>query len=299
MLPKALGEATRERAEAEQAEAVRGDPMAPKKLRSHDKRMAAVGAVWEQEPVRRTVDDIIAEVQRTPTSKAEKPKPPPPKNKRVWASVVNGVSASVGEMFDEFDRRDPKRERTPVVLVDGEQNQQTAIFDHARNRRRSITIVLDLIHVIHYIWLAGFALSRRKESTAAEWVVTHLRLLLSAGPAALIAATERAIVEQKLTKSARKQVDRALAYLRRNDTFMNYPAFLAAGLPIATGVIEGACRHLVQDRMGITGARWDLPGAEAILKLRALHSSGDWEEYWRFHQQQEALRNYPKMPAAA
>jgi hypothetical protein len=159
--------------------------------------------------------------------------------------------------------------------------------------------VLDLIHVIHYMWLAGFALSRRKESTAAEWVVTHLRLLLSDGSAALIAATERATIEQKLTKSARKQVDRALGYFRRNDTFMDYPAFLAAGIPIATGVIEGACRHLVQDRMGITGARWDLPGAEAILKLRALHSSGDWDDYWRFHQQQEALRNYPKMPAAA
>ena len=162
-----------------------------------------------------------------------------------------------------------------------------------------MTVVLDLIHVIHYMWLAGFALSRLKESVAAEWVVTHLRLLLSDGPAALIAATECAIVEQKLTKSARKQVDRALGYFRRNDTFMDYPAFLAAGVPIATGVIEGACRHLVQDRMGITGARWDLPGAEAILKLRALHSSGDWDDYWRFHQQQEALRNYAKMPAAA
>ena len=299
MLPKALREATRELAEAEQAEAVRGDPMAPKKLRSHDKRMAAVGAVWEQEPVQRTVDDIIAEVQRTPTSKAERPRLPAPKNKRVWASVVNGVSASVREMFDEFDRRDPKRTRTPVVLIDGEQSQQTTILDHARSRRRSLTIVLDLIHVIHYVWLAGFALSRRKESVAAAWVVTHLRLLLSAGPAALIAATERAKVEQTLTTSARKQVDRALAYFRRNDTFMNYPAFLAAGLPIATGVIEGACRHLVQDRMGITGARWDLPGAEAILKLRALHSSGDWDDYWHFHQQQEALRNYPKMPATA
>jgi hypothetical protein len=299
VLPKALREATRQRAEVEQAEAARGDPMAPKKLRCHDKRMAAVGAVWEQEPLQRAADDIVAEVQRTPASKAGRPKLPPPKNKRVWASVENGVSASVGEMFDEFDRRDPKRARTAAVLIDGEQNQQTAIFDHAGRRQRSITIVLDLIHVIHYIWLAGFALCRRKEAAAAAWVVTHLRLLLSAGPAALIAATERAIVEQRLTKRARKPVDRALAYFRRNDMFMDYPAFLAAGLPIATGVIEGACRHLVQDRLGITGARWDLPGAEAILKLRALHSSGDWGDYWHFHQQQEALRNYPKMPAAA
>jgi len=299
VLPKALRKATRERAEAEKAEAVRSDPMAPKKLRSHDKRMAAVGAVWEQERQPRTADDIVAEVQRTPASKAAMTKLPRPQNKRVWASVENGVSVSVGEMFTEFDRRDPARARTAAVLVDGEQNQLTAIFDHARSHRRNITIVLDLIHVIHYVWLAGFALCKRKEDASAAWVATHLRLLLTGGPADLIAATERAIVERRLTKLARKPVDRALAYFRRNDTFMNYPLFLAAGLPIATGVIEGACRHLVQDRLGITGARWDLPGAEALLKLRALHSSGDWDAYWRFHRQQEALRNHAKTAAAA
>jgi hypothetical protein len=75
---------------------------------------------------------------------------------------------------------------------------------------------------------------------------------------------------------------------------MRYPAFLALGLPIATGVIEGACRHLIQDRLGITGARWGLAGAEAVLKLRAIHSSGDWDAYWRFHEEQEARRSYAR-----
>ena len=73
---------------------------------------------------------------------------------------------------------------------------------------------------------------------------------------------------------------------------MCYPELLAQGLPIATGVIEGACRHLIQDRLGITGARWGLAGAEAVLKLRAIHSSSDWDAYWHFHQLQEARRNY-------
>jgi len=68
--------------------------------------------------------------------------------------------------------------------------------------------------------------------------------------------------------------------------------YLAEGLPIATGVIEGACRHLVRDRMEITGARWRLQKAEAVLRLRALRSSGDFEQYWEFHEQQEALRNH-------
>jgi hypothetical protein len=299
MLPKALREATRKAAEAEKATAVRGDPMAAKKLRSHDKRMAAVAAVWQQEPLQRTADDIVAELQRTPASKASKPKLTRPQNKRVWASVEKSVSTSVGEMFDEFDRRDPDRARTATVLVDGGEDQLTAIFDHARSHRRSVTIVLDLIHVIHYLWLAGFALCRQKEAPAAAWVAQHLHLLLSVGVTEVAATIERTAITRRLSKRARKPVDRALNYLRRNSDFMDYPAFLAAGLPIATGVIEGACRHLVQDRLGITGARWDLPGAEAMLKLRALHSSGDWDKYWRFHERQEALRNYPSARAAA
>ena len=73
---------------------------------------------------------------------------------------------------------------------------------------------------------------------------------------------------------------------------MRYDIALAEGWPIATGAIEGACRHLVKDRMDITGARWRLRGAEAVLKLRALRSSGDWDEYWRFHMQRAQERNH-------
>ena len=68
---------------------------------------------------------------------------------------------------------------------------------------------------------------------------------------------------------------------------MNYPTALAGGWPIATGIIEGACRHLVKDRMDITGARWGLPGAQAVLTLRALVSNGDFDPYWRYHLDQE------------
>ena len=68
-----------------------------------------------------------------------------------------------------------------------------------------------------------------------------------------------------------------------NAAYLKYDDYLKAGLPIATGVIEGACRHLIKDRMDITGARWSLRGAEAVLRLRSLYVSGDWHEYWRFH----------------
>ena len=67
---------------------------------------------------------------------------------------------------------------------------------------------------------------------------------------------------------------------------------LELGAPIAKGVIEGACRHLICDRLDITGARWRLPSAEAVLRLRSLQSSGDFDAYWQFHEQEEARRNH-------
>ena len=76
------------------------------------------------------------------------------------------------------------------------------------------------------------------------------------------------------------------------DPHLHYDEYLAAGLPIANAVIEGACRYLVKDRMDITGARWSLDGAEAVLKLRALAASGDFEAYWRFHEEREQSSNH-------
>jgi len=150
MVPKALREATRKAAEVDQAAAVRGDPMAKKKPRLHDKRMAIVTAVWEQVPQPRAADDIVTELRRAPgRPKTRKPRLPRPQNKRVSASVQKSLSTGIGEMFDELDHRDPDRTRGAVVLVDGDEHQQAAILDQGRCRERKLTIVLDLIHVIH------------------------------------------------------------------------------------------------------------------------------------------------------
>lgn len=87
-------------------------------------------------------------------------------------------------------------------------------------------------------------------------------------------------------------MDKCAGYLQKNQSRLRYEIALAEGLPIASGVIEGACRHLINDRMDITGARWSLQGAEAILKLRSINSSGDWDEYWKYHRSRSEVRNY-------
>jgi hypothetical protein len=123
--------------------------------------------------------------------------------------------------------------------------------------------------------------------------------MLTMHPLEVMASVRQVATNRDLTNDERHTLEDHLNYLGKNSTYVHYANFLRDGLPIATGVIEGACRHLIQDRPGITGARWGLSGAEAILKLRALRSSGDWDAYCRFHENRARERNHPIPPLAA
>jgi len=115
------------------------------------------------------------------------------------------------------------------------------------------------------------------------------------GKAGIVAAAiRRKATRLGLPDDKRAKADRAADYLLNKRPYLDYPTALANGWPIATGVIEGACRHLVKDRMDITGARWGLQGAEAILKLRALLSNSDFDQYWDYHLAQERHRNHDR-----
>lgn len=161
-----------------------------------------------------------------------------------------------------------------------------------------ITVVFDLIHVLHYLWLIAVLLCPDDRKAADGWIARILKQLLSRHPLDVVATIRQTATNRKLTAEHREQLDTALEYLNKNSTRIHYARFLAEGLPIATGVIEGACRYLIQDRLGITGARWGLADAEAVLKLRAIRTSGDWDDYWRFHLQNEHARNHPLARAA-
>jgi hypothetical protein len=301
MRPEALRDATRKAAEAEKADAVRGDPMAERKARRHDKRMAVVTANWEQEPHRRTAQDVLERLRRDPAGRKRRPrsdKAPRPQNKRVAASLTKTYADGIAEMFQEAQRRNPDGERRNVVLLDGDEKQIEYVEAEARKRRMSVTVVLDLIHVIHYLWTIALLLCTGERKEADAWVSHILVQMLTRHPLDVVATIRQTATHRRLTRADRTAVDKAIEYLRKNSIYIHYAAFLADGLPIATGVIEGACRHLVQDRMGITGARWGLVVAEAVLKLRAIRTSGDWDNYWRFHLEKEHARNYPDARAA-
>ena len=156
----------------------------------------------------------------------------------------------------------------------------------------ALVIIIDFIHVLEYLWKAARSFFDKGDSEVEAWVLTRARAVLDGEASSVAAGIRRAATKRGLEKKKRKGADDCADYLLNNKEMLKYDVYLAAGYPIATGVIEGACRHLVNDRLGITGARWGLQGAEAILRLRALRTSGDFEEYWRFHRRQELERNH-------
>jgi hypothetical protein len=158
------------------------------------------------------------------------------------------------------------------------------------------------IHVLEYLWKATWCLHPTADPAAEGWVAEHALQILHGHATQVATAIADQATQANLSATRRKNLDRCVDYLTNNADHLHYDHALAQGWPIATGIIEGACRHLIKDRMDITGARWDLPGAEAILKLRALTSNGDFNDYWDYHLEREHQRNHQtryQQPTAA
>ncbi len=179
-----------------------------------------------------------------------------------------------------------------VALADGNRQQIDAIRDQAAARGVSVTIVIDFVHVLEYLWKAAWTFFYPGDPDAQTWVAGHARTILT-GRAVDVAATIRYQADTAgFRDSERTGADEAVAYLTRKAPHLDYATALANGWQIATGIIEGAARFLIKDRMDITGARWSTPGAEAVLQLRTVISNDDFDEYWEWHQLQELRRNH-------
>ncbi len=284
-----LREATRKQAEAAQPKL---RTRRAKGEKAHRKRMATVAAVYTIAAFERTPEEVMAGLRRTEeTNPAAERKRPKPEHKRVWASVKEPVEHVVHELFAEAIDRGAER-RQLVALVDGNEVQLGDILVTAEEYGLPITVVIDFIHVLEYLWRAGTAFHREGTRELEDWVHERMLRVLKGEASSVAGAIRRSATRRKLPKADRAAVDTCANYLIKYKEFMRYDEYLAAGYPIATGVIEGACRHLVKDRMEITGARWSLKGAEAILRLRSLRASGDFEEYWAFHEAREHERNH-------
>ena len=263
--------------------------------KSNRKRMAQVATVYSIAPFPRTPADILHTLRDAEELDAKRPRPT---DKRVWASVERSQRAVVREAFAEALRRDPEKRRRWIVLVDGDPKQLRAVKAEARRAGVTVTILLDIVHALEYVWDAARALFGKSNVEAERWVADRLLALLKGQSGGDIARTIRwwAARRKKDDDSAQAQraIDKSCDYLadRTRTRLMHYEEALRDGLPIATGVIEGACRYLVKDRMDRTGARWSLTGAEAVLRLRALRASRDFDTYWKFHLARDHERNH-------
>jgi hypothetical protein len=251
------------------------------------KRMAELACVYDAAPAPRTPADIIS-----PPGQDKRPRAPGPAASGKWltASITDDIPAVITAGFAEAERRDPRHHRTWIALVDGNASQIEAITAEAARRHVTAHIVCDFIHVLEYLWRAAWSFFHPGDPDAEQWVAAQAVKTLEGKAAAVAAGIRRRATTFGYSPAEREGADTCASYLHAKAPCLDYATALARGWPIATGVIEGACRWLIKDRMDITGARWGLDGAEAILKLRALINNGDFSEYWPFHLRQEHQR---------
>jgi len=252
------------------------------------KRMATVAAVYTIAPFVRTAEELVGE-SRCPRAGPPRPRP---EKKRVWASIEKTPEEVIEELLQEARYRDPADEKTWVALVDGNKSQIHTLQRVAKKNDLELTIIVDLIHVIEYLWDAGRVFHPASGPELESWVEYRLLEILRGKAGWVAGGMRRSATRQALSSKEREPVDICATYLLNHSAYLRYDRYLSQGLPVATGVIEGACRHLVKDRMAVTGARWSLTGAEAVLRLRALRSSRDFDEYWAFHEAREYERNH-------
>jgi hypothetical protein len=261
------------------------------------KRMACVGGVYSAAPFCRTAEDVVDEILRKEKQKER----PEPQNKRLRAVLtreVDGKEVNAKEViFDwlaqEVRQRDPHEQRTVVAVMDGE----TKLRDLQELKIRRAIGILDIWHVTEYLWKLAYCFHREGSDEAEAFVETYLRKLLEGKVNRVIGGIRQMATKRgDVSKAKREKLEQYLNYFAERRDYMKYDEYLAAGYPIGSGVVEGACRHLVKDRMEQTGMRWRIAGAHAILSLRAIYVNDDWDAFHadRIHTEQRKLYPYKK-----
>ncbi len=256
------------------------------------KKEATLTAVYTIAPTVRTPEDVVESLFRAPAAGApagagEREAREGPRHKQLWATLA-GKDAALAAAAARVAQRDGPHLAHRVALTDGSQ----ALQERVQRQFPTFTLVLDLIHATEYLWKAANALLGETNARRTAWVKARTLQLVRSQSAWLVADLRHLAQASGCPRRARTVLTKVAAYLERNAPYMDYAAYLARGWPIATGVIEGACRHLVKDRCELSGMRWTIAGAEALLHLRCVHENGDWDAYHAFRRRQRHHRLY-------
>jgi hypothetical protein len=249
------------------------------------KKEAVAYSVFTIDRFERTADDIVREVRDDATivEPEERPERPKPVNKHTRATL-RGREVAFQEVKRLLDERDPSRKKQRLLLMDGSEDLQK----WARRYLPGCLLILDVWHVLVYLWAASLAFHTEGSAESARWVMRKLKLILEGKVGYVIGDLRRKLAEGKFSNWQRLGLANAIRYMTKNRQFMRYDEYIARGYPIGSGVIEGACRHLVKDRMECTGMRWSIDGAQAVLDLRAVEINGDWASFWDYRAKRES-----------
>lgn len=258
--------------------------------KANKKKMATVAAVFTQQPRVRTPEDVIQSLFDPEQDSKKTKRFPGPERKRIWASLVAGKDAVIQDVKKEMDRRDSCATKKRVVVTDGERALQYRVCA----AMKGVPLILDFLHVLEKIWACAHVFHKEGSGHAVEFVRERAFRILRGEAGQVVKGLRQMATKRKVKGKKRKTLLNVAAYYYRNRSRMRYDQYLAKGLPIASGSVEGACKNLIKDRMERSGMRWTPPTAEAMLQMRAVYLSGDFEEYWDYHADQEQARLYPE-----
>jgi hypothetical protein len=272
--------------------------------RPGNRRMAILAGVYSVDRYVRTPEDIVAALFRD----GERPRGcdrPKPKFKHVRAcfpkvydaefarpTIVPGSFEAFSWANEEVARR--RRRNQPLIrIMDG----QKSLWEVADACLESVPIketidILDVLHVSQYVWRAAGVFHGTFEHREA-FARDRLLRILQGGVRGVIRSLRRMATQRGLTGQKRREITIICNYFKNNIHRMRYDVYLRNGYPIATGVIEGACRHLVKDRMERSGMRWRLNGAQAMLNVRAVWQSSYWDEFQTYRIEEEQAKLHP------
>lgn len=260
--------------------------------KANKKQMACVGALYSIEPFVRTADDILDEVLRDRCGDDR----PQPTHKHVWAEMSRDVEgeplgakdATFCALFQDLHLRNFGHDRPVVCLMDGER----ALWEAQRVYFPEAVGILDLFHVMERLWTAAHCFHAEGSEAAESFVSDRLRGLLEGRVGYVIGGLRQRLAKHQLKGSRRERLTSVITYLENNRDQMKYDEYLKEGYPIGSGVAEGACRHLVKDRLEQTGMRWTVSGAQAMLHLRATYLNEQWDEFIEDRIEREQNRLY-------
>lgn len=278
-----------------------------------NRRMATVTSVYTVEPHFRTAEEITSALFGEELPKESEPEKnrPRPKNKNTTAHMpfvedngdgttieITGINMGIGWIAEQVEQRRQKGQKL-LVLQDGQECLWETMAGYIEFNADTIPI-LDILHVLCYLWAASGLFSKDEKTRKATTRKLCLGVLQGKAQGVIRGLRARG-TRQGLRGENKKELDRICGYLEKNIDRMRYDVYLAAGYPIASGVIEGACRHLVKDRMERSGMRWRIEGATSMLHVRAMHQSDHLQSFLEdriknqivtTHKNQHLLKDY-------